>query len=143
MSSKAWVESRVSRLLAQQMAYTYKPVDVGPSGGATKLDILVVTPEGYGGAVEVKQTHNQMAYNPHVKDSSGISAGQRAALDAIAVTRLGIAWVALWRGTTCFFFDWRHVCHLDRWQWSDAFEQRTFRTWDQWLTGGVWSRGSN
>lgn len=81
--------------------------------------------------VEAKQTGNQSFYNPNVSGSQGISALQRAALDAAARGRDAHVFVAVGKDKDLFMYRWKEWRMYDHWPFYAALPYR-FTTWQKW-----------
>lgn len=108
MTKSAW-ESRVGMLLDSEkhpeFFYSYKPVD-GIHGGQPKIDWFACDKIGRFWMIEVKWLPTSRV---SINLGTEVTAGQRDGLDAVAVSEMGVALLAVGQGACLFLFEWREV----------------------------------
>jgi hypothetical protein len=104
-------ESRVGLLLdpalyPEDFAYSFKPADSALYGGQPRIDWLAADYLGRFWMIEVKHLpENRKSINL----LSEVSAGQRAALNALGLSAFGLPVLAIGQGSTLHVFAWRDV----------------------------------
>lgn len=113
MTTKSPWESRVGMLLDPEkhpeFVYSYKPHDSAMYGGQPRIDWLACDQVGRFWMIEVKSLDPKRR---SINLESDVSPGQRAALDAVMHSGVGVPLLMVGQEKTLYVFDWRKVSWL-------------------------------
>lgn len=112
MVKSAW-ESRVGMLLDPEkhpeFVYSYKPHDSAMYGGQPRIDWLACDQVGRFWMIEVKSLDPKRRSINLERD---VSPGQRAAMNAVMLSGVGVPLLMVGQEKTLYVFDWRKISWL-------------------------------